>query len=309
MLDAKNPMPEASVVICTHNPRRAYLERTLGALRAQSVSADRWELIVVDNGSVRSIADRFDISWHAGGHHVEERELGLAFARLRGIAEASAPLIIFVDDDNDLAPDYLMHALRICNEFPFLGAWGSGAITLEFESEPAEHLKPFLPWLGLRSAEKPTWSNSIFCGEATPIGAGLCVRREIAERYSQYYRNSSIQIVGRKGASLGGHEDFEICYLACQAGLGMAVFPELKIRHLISSSRVTDNHIVRLVENCTTSKLILSHKWGVELPRSPISIHGALSFIINLLRRRGFDRRIYFAELRACMTARRLLAN
>jgi glycosyltransferase involved in cell wall biosynthesis len=300
-------MLEASVIICTHNPHRLYLERALTALRAQTLSVDRWELIVVDNGSSQKVADFCDISWHARGRHVQEQQLGLAFARLRGIAEATGQLLVFVDDDNVLADDYLEHALCIDDEYRFLGAWGSGAISLEFEAEPADHLIDFLPWLGLRHADRPTWSNAISCDEATPIGAGLCVRRQIADAYAEFFRKSSIQITGRKGTSLGGHEDFEICYLACNAGLGMAVFPELKILHLITAKRVTDDHIVKLVESVTTTKLMLSHKWVGDLPRSPFSTRGMILLIVNLLKRGRFERRVYFAELRAVMAARRLL--
>ena len=46
-----------SVIICTFNPRVDYLERALAALRAQTVPANRWELIAVDNNSSAPSAD------------------------------------------------------------------------------------------------------------------------------------------------------------------------------------------------------------------------------------------------------------
>jgi hypothetical protein len=299
-------MPDSSVIICTHNPRRDYLERTLGSLRTQTLAKDRWELVVVDNASATPVAGICDLSWHPHSLHVREPELGLAAARHRGIRESSGKLLIFVDDDNVLAPDYLIRALAIENECTFLGAWGSGCIGLEFEVEPPSHLQSLLPWLGLRQVDRPLWSNAISCSEATPIGAGLCVRRNIGERYVEFCRSSAIQISGRKGASLGGHEDFEICYLSCEAGLGMGLFPELQILHLIAKTRVTDDHFVRLIENQTLSKLLLAYKWQGILPRSPFTLHGAASMALNLLTRRGFERRVYFGELRSVIAARRL---
>jgi len=43
------------------------------------------------------------------------------------------------------------------------------------------------------------------------------------------------------------------------------------------------------------------------LPSSPFSLRGAPAIAINLLKRRGFERLVYFAELRAIMATRRLL--
>jgi glycosyltransferase involved in cell wall biosynthesis len=40
-----------SAVICTHNPRRDYLERTLQALKSQTLPLPDWELVIVDNAS------------------------------------------------------------------------------------------------------------------------------------------------------------------------------------------------------------------------------------------------------------------
>jgi glycosyltransferase involved in cell wall biosynthesis len=260
---------------------------------------------VVDNASLQPVADVTDISWHPHGRHVLEPELGLASARRRGIHESLGRLLIFVDDDNVLAPDYLSEALRIERDCHFLGAWGSGSIAPEFEVEPGDHLQSLLPWLALRHIEQPVWSNTISCDEATPIGAGLCVRRHIGDAYLEFCRTTSIQISGRKGASLDGHEDFEICYLACKAGLGMGIFPELNMLHLIAKERVTDEHFVKLVEGLTLSKLVLAYKWRGTLPKSPFSLRGAASMGLNLLTRRGFDRRVYFAEIRAVIAARR----
>ena len=96
-----------SVVICTHNPWRDYLERTLKALQGQTLPADGWELVVVDNASTPPLANSLDLSWHSPSRIVSEPELGILPARVRGLSETIAPLILFVDDDNVLAPDYL----------------------------------------------------------------------------------------------------------------------------------------------------------------------------------------------------------
>ena len=91
--------PDVSVILCTHNPRADYLNRVLVGLRRQTLSVRHWELLLIDNASKESIADRFDIGWHSNGRHVREDELGLSPARLRGISEGVAELLLFVDDD------------------------------------------------------------------------------------------------------------------------------------------------------------------------------------------------------------------
>lgn len=302
-------MYEVSVIICTHNPHEEYFRRVIDALRVQTLPISVWELIIVDNASRRPVADVIDLSWHMRGHCVVESELGLSSARRRGIQESVGGLLVFVDDDNVLSPNYLAESLRIAANWHCLGAWGSGSIAAEFEVEPAEHLRPLLGFLGVRDTAQPIWSNAISCTDATPIGAGLCIRRQAAEAYLEFCRTSSIQISGRKGSSLGAHEDYEMCYLACQSGLGMGIFPELKILHLIKKQRVSDTHLLKLIESVTSSHLVLDYKWKGAVPASPFSAHGLASFLFNLVRRRGFDRRVFFAEVRAVIAARRVLAQ
>jgi hypothetical protein len=97
------------------------------------------------------------------------------------MAEAVADLIIFVDDGNVFPRDYVSHALRINKEWPTLGTWGAGSIIPEFESQPADYLRAYLVCLVLRNYDKACWSNVLSCNDATPNGAGLCVRARVAK--------------------------------------------------------------------------------------------------------------------------------
>src|SRR5512132_4628719 len=106
-------MQHLSVIICAHNPRKLYLERTLRALQAQSLEHSRWELLLIDNASESPLSRDWDLSWHPHARHVVERELGLSAARLRGMREANCELLVFVDDDNVLDAEYLSEAVQI----------------------------------------------------------------------------------------------------------------------------------------------------------------------------------------------------
>jgi glycosyltransferase involved in cell wall biosynthesis len=240
-----------------------------------------------------------------------ESELGVSWARQRGIQEASANVIIFVDDDNVLDETYLAEAIRIKREWPSLGAWGSGCIRGDFEVEPPESVRS---WLPVREVTAPRWSNlagSRLFGDssedAIPWGAGLCVRKQVAMAYSQFCDQSSLQIISRQGGTLLNGEDSEITFVCCSHGLGIGVFPELKITHLIPQHRVSKDYIVRFAEGICLSNFLLHYKWQHIIPQSPFSIKTLLSVLKTILLYRGLDRDIRFAWVRALVKAKRII--
>jgi glycosyltransferase involved in cell wall biosynthesis len=304
-------MLKASIVICTHNPRSDYFTRVLDGLRHQTLPMDEWELLVVDNASQVPLTSSCDISWHPAARHIFERELGVAYARRRGIQEASADLIIFVDDDNVLDGNYLAKAVKIAQEWPFLGAWGSGCIQGDFEVEPRESLRS---WLPVREVTAPRWSNlagiHLFGEspqEAIPWGAGLCLHKKVAIAYCEFCNLSSLQIISHQGEGLLGGEDTEMAFVCCSRGLGVGIFPELKITHLIPQHRVSEDYIVRFAEGTCLSNFLLHYKWRHVIPQSPYSIKMALSLLKTILLYRGLDRDIRFAWLRALNKAKKII--
>jgi glycosyltransferase involved in cell wall biosynthesis len=298
-----------SVVICTHNPRPHYLSRVLDSLRQQTLPKPEWELLLIDNMSKEPVAETWDLGWHPNARHVLEPELGLAPARRRGIGEAAGELLIFVDDDNLLDHDYLRQALEIGRSWPKLGTWGSAQIQPEFEIPPSAPILPYISYLALRDGRRPAWSNVISCRETIPVGAGLCVRAKVAAAYLDYCTQSEIQITDRKGDSLLGHGDYEICFVGCKMGLGMGIFPELRMIHLIPRERLSESYFVRLLEGTRASGMVLAYKWQRAHPPSPFSARNALSIVTSFLVSRGFERQVFFARLRGNGLARRLLAD
>ncbi len=137
-------MQPISVIICSLNPRSDYLRRVLDSLQGQTLPASKWELLLVDNGSDTPLADSWDLSWHPHHRHIRETEPGLTAARLRAIKEATGDLLVFVDDDNLLAPDYLATALEIRRAYPYASVFGAGALEPEFEVEPPAERRPVL---------------------------------------------------------------------------------------------------------------------------------------------------------------------
>jgi glycosyltransferase involved in cell wall biosynthesis len=276
MTDDPN-MPFISVILCTHNPRKDYLARTLEALRKQTLSQDTWELVVVDNGSrmpLRAAAERprdeetkgpggaensVDLGWHAGARVVREEELGLTQARLRGIAEAKGELLVFVDDDNLLREDYLEQALGLAKEWPKLGAW-SGRVVPEYEVEPAGELKPYLWRLCIREITSDAWGNE-GSFDSTPWGAGLCVRRAVAERYGEETRKDVLKAaLDRRGESLASTGDVDLALTSLDLGLGTGVFCSLEVLHLIPGRRVQESYLLKLIEDSEAGSMLFSRQ-------------------------------------------------
>jgi glycosyltransferase involved in cell wall biosynthesis len=247
-----------TVILCTHAPRADYLTRTLAALAAQSITPGGYELIVVDNASRDPVAGRFDLAWHPSARVVVEPAVGLTNARLRGIAEAATEFIVWVDDDNLLAPDYLERAIEMERAWPRLGAWGCGHFTPEWETPPPPDFAPYLDYLAVGRAGGDRWGNRPFDYAAMPAGAGLCCRLAVARAYADSVRGDPRRRqLGRTGAALGACEDFDLALHAIDLGFGTGVFTGLRLTHLMPAGRVKEDYLLRLVEGHARSTVLL----------------------------------------------------
>lgn len=254
-----------SVIICTWNPRFDYLERVLFALRYQSLPYRLWELIVIDNASDTILASKLDLSWHPHACLMREEQLGLTKARIRGIQEARGEVLVFVDDDNVLQEDFLEITLRISKDYSLIGAWG-GQVKLEFEQVPPEWTKPYWNMLAWREFDRDMWSN-LHHGGTLPAGAGLCVRKAVAQKYVELVRQFPQRAkLDRIGNSLTSAGDSDLALTACDIGLGTGQFKDLRLIHLIPPVRLQEDYLLRLTEAMYYSGTILSSFRG-HLPR------------------------------------------
>jgi len=257
--------PLMSVIVCTHNPRKDYLNSVITGLKNQTLSVDSWELLLIDNKSDNLLSLEVDLSWHPHALHIREEALGLTNARLRGIKEFRTELIVFVDDDNLLDSDYLEKVCKISDNWPFIGAWG-GQIRPKFEITPPDWVDLYLPYLAVREFNRDKWSNLFQQYETIPCGAGMCVRRGVAEQYVHLVRHDSRRLaLGRTGKRLVSSEDNDLALTACDLGLGTGQFTDLKLTHLIPANRLEEEYLVRLREGAAYSDVILDSLRG-KLP-------------------------------------------
>jgi len=284
-------MPEftVSVIICTYNPNISIINRALNGLKNQTVNTFDWELIIVDNNSTDDFQHKLDISWHDYVRFINENQQGLTYARIAGMEAARGELLIFVDDDNVLDKDYLVNAIKIGEEFGFLGAWGGSTIG-EFEVEPPSWFSAkYFEMLAVRTIDRDSWSNKRFDRDTNPIGAGLVIRKDVAEAYINAQKSGKKELVlDRSGDSLLSGGDNEIVYTAIELGYGTGNFQRLKLTHYITAKRLTADYMIKLMESIAMSNVILYHKYGRDYP-FPIRPRGVATDVLYKIQQLRMD--------------------
>jgi GT2 family glycosyltransferase len=126
-----NVTPQISVIMPTHN-RAHLLEKTLVALTHQTVSSDCYELVLVADGCTDTTVDvvrQMELPYRLT--FIEQPALGVSAARNRGVGQAKASLLLFLDDDKEATPGLIEAHLRAHEAEP-------GRVILGYYPIPAE---------------------------------------------------------------------------------------------------------------------------------------------------------------------------
>jgi hypothetical protein len=298
--------PVITVITCTYNPRPDHLARTLAGLRAQTLPAGELEYLFIDNNSTSPVSA--DLSWHPRSRLLHEPKPGKVHALLRAVHEAKGDLLVIVDDDNILSPDFLEKALAVASAKPFLGVWG-GQILPEFEVPPPVWAQPYLARLTLCTFEREEWSN-LYSGPA-PAGAGMCLRAAVARRFVENLTAHPERLqLGRTRSSVMTGEDWEMALAACDLGLGMGLLPQLQLTHLIAASRLEEDYLLHLVETTTFSRQVFVHIRGLHSLRqhTPSRLQRVVKWL-TLCRVDPIRRKFLQAEWRALDHANAAIAQ
>lgn len=289
-----------SVVICCHNSGT----RIAATLEVLSKCETRFpvEVILVDNGSTDNTTSIATSTWERVGKPfslriVPEPKLGQAFARRTGVINAKNDIVVFCDDDNWLAPDYLVIAADVLSD-PKVGAV-SGQADAVFEGPVPSFVYSHGYWLALGiqalSTQDVTESRKFLWG------AGLAVRRG---DLSTIYQCPSFPILtGRSGTlSAASGDDNELCWAITLLGRSLVYDERLYLRHFMPRERLQIGYLrSRAV---ATDKTIT---WDGKIQRftaglSAISQRGraksAISSAIRWLRYLGWpDERNFHASM------------
>lgn len=264
------------VMICTYNPKAETLSRVMASLQAQALPAAQWTLTVIDNNSNNGFDLQAAVGWHPRGAVVVEPRQGLTFARIRAAQTGQAPLIVFVDDDNVLAPGYLQAVARRFEAAPRLAVVG-GECVPEYGAVPPEWFSSDLAPLGSRSFgtewQEASWQSMPRSYPAfAPIGAGMAIRREVLADWAACVATDARRAnLGRKGNSLASGEDCDINLLALSRGWSVGYDPALSLTHLIAGDRVQPDYLKRLAYRSMRDWVAVLDLYGIRPwpPRRP----------------------------------------
>jgi len=234
-----------SVIICCYNSAKR-LPQTLRHIREQQTDqAAFWELIIVNNNSTDNTLEvaaaeleKFPLKNTA---IVEETNPGLSFARKKGIERSSGQYILFCDDDNWLAPDYLQRSLNIMSADPKIGMLG-GMGTAFTDHETPEWFDDFK--LTYAVGPQNNGAGDITKTKGYVYGAGAVVRKNALEQvYERGFIHALSDRIGNKLISGG---DNEIGYALALIGFKIYYTPDLKFKHYIPMERITKEYLSRM---------------------------------------------------------------
>jgi hypothetical protein len=241
-------MTTLTVALPTYNPRLDFLQRVLDSLRAQTVPPDRWDFLLVDNNSTPAVSGLTDLSWHPRARVEVERTQGKMHAIATAFTTTRTDLVMFLDDDTVAAPDLIAHTLAIGDRHTMLGTW-SPRVELDLEDRTVVVPPRLRQLLSERLVDRELWSNDPDHPASTPWGGGMCVRRAVADAYlAQTADNPRRLQLDPMGDQPGYGGDTDLSYTGCSIGLGMGVFPQLRITHLIPARRCSIEYLLRNLE-------------------------------------------------------------
>lgn len=111
-------MIDITIQICTYN-RKDLIIKSLEALFNQNYPKDKYEIVLVDDGSSDGTAEALAaLNPPCKFTCLHQENSGLSTGRNRGIKAASGEIILFVDDDIMASPELLAEHMQIHRKYP-----------------------------------------------------------------------------------------------------------------------------------------------------------------------------------------------
>lgn len=260
-------LPAISVVICTLN-RCALVRRAVQSVIDQDLSPQDFEIVVVDNGSTDGTRDVIAaMSAPSSLRVVHEPKTGLSNARNRGIREASAPLVAFLDDDAIAEPGWLKAHLGALRNDHDVVATGGPVRLMWPDGRP--------PWL---PAEQESFYSGFDLGPwprrmvfpEFPYGANMAIRRDLLDRVGGF----SPQL-GRRGGSLLSGEEREVFRRLSEFGGTFAYVPEAAVLHVVLPERARRSWFLRRAFAQGRSEVVLASTTAPTISRAGTAARAA----------------------------------
>jgi len=247
--------------ICVHNGA-SRLPSVLDCLRGQKGLGDaEWEVVVVDNGSRDNTGDVARATlreFPCRTQVVKEDTLGLSHARRRGASVAGGDVLVYVDDDNLLAPDYLTECMCFFREHPKAGVAGGRAVPLFHGCERPGYWESIRGLLATNEDAGDEDSLKSAAGQyrSVPFGAGMAFRRSVL---LDVYGSETIVCSDRKGRNLAASGDLELGCRAVRKGWEAWYCAALSLQHVIPARRLGVGYILRLQRSVGSSHALFQY--------------------------------------------------
>ena len=262
-----------SIVICTRNRARR-LRQSLQSIRELKRDPS-WslEVIVVDNASDDDTRLTAETAAGQGDEVVvvTEPQLGISHARNRGIATATGDVIIFIDDDVDLPPEFLDEYAKAWRRWPDAVAIG-GKVVLKWISERPAWLNEELSGL-LGTTTSRDEEHKCVGPKFDIVGCNMSFRRDVFEHLGQFNLE-----LGYSGDYQAGNEENDFLRRIEQAGGAIVHSPKPWLYHLIESDKLTREYFLRRYFN-----------QGVADAHLDLSYSPASYSVIDSLRARALE--------------------
>lgn len=244
-----------SVIICCYNSVRRLAATLFYLAQQKSIEANNWEIIVVDNASTDGTAEAALEYWEKLRCHVPFRVVsdprpGLANARMTGVQEAKFPFVLFCDDDNWLASNYLAVGGKLISQYEKIGIIG-GKSAAVFEGSVPD-------WFGLFERAFAVGEQYKMSGEVTfryekLWGAGAFYSKEAL---SYLFNNGFKPLLSdRKGKAIVSGGDHELFYALQLAGYKHYYNSDLCFEHFMPKGRVVWTWYTNFLRNCAVNSV------------------------------------------------------
>lgn len=194
---------DLSVVLSTYN-RCGVLKNALEKFLLQQTRGMEYEILVVDNNSTDE-TKQIVLSFAEKDSHfryIFEKQQGLSYARNAGIAVARSSLIVFCDDDVEVAPDWIQKNYEASLRFPDADYIGGRVLPIWSGPVPKWVKRTMAPF-----ALSDLGDEAFVVSPAKPhcmVGASLSVRRRAFDKAGLFSVRTQ-----RVKNSIGSTEDFD----------------------------------------------------------------------------------------------------
>ena len=234
MSETEIRFPPATIVIPTHTGAA-----TIEAAVRSVLDSDYpdFEILVVDNGSTLETQQALKHLPSEATIIVAQRNLGFAGGNNLGLARAQGEIVVLLNDDTEVRPDWLRNLVEPLVSDPRVGMTGS--LILEADGKQIQH----------SGAEPGTNFLNVHLDKGTPLDQAP---KQAIER--SYVMGAAVAFHKELLAALGGvpevyfpgyYEDIELCYRIRRLDLKILVVPTAILIHKEKQTTSSEREYLR----------------------------------------------------------------